>query len=587
MKVIKLLSDKTINQIAAGEVVDRPISVIKELVENSIDAGATEIIVRVERGGRNLISIADNGSGITKDELPIALKRHATSKLDEADINNITHFGFRGEALPSIASIAKMKIITKHKNATDAWQIEVIGGETSSVIPVARAQGTTIEVRDIFCFTPARLKFLKSEKSENSAAIDLMQKFALANPEVVFKLYLDEKLVLDINPKNFANLRERAAKILGKEFIENALEFSGEITNIKIHGLAGVPTYNKQTAAAIHTFVNGRPIRDKIIHVALKTAYQNLIPSGRFPAVLLFIEINPYYVDVNVHPTKAEVRFRDAEEVRNFVSTTIRNVIRNNFTQTASTVASFTNDILQRKSEPIYRAANDLQRPITFITSDAVAVSEPMRAVFTAPQIQFEQVIESHPLGLAKCQIGLNYIIAEAEDGLILVDQHAAHERITLELMKAELLNGKVRSQILLIPEIVELSISALQKFFEHIVEIEKFGFVFEKHGHDSVLVRQVPEILQKENLKKFIEDLADYISENDNVNLVAERSDEILSNIACHGSIRSGRKMTIEEMNHLLRQIEKTAFSAQCNHGRPTFTKLTVKDLEKIFERA
>lgn len=586
MTKIKLLSDKTINQIAAGEVIDRPISVIKELVENSIDAGATEITVIMECGGRNLISISDNGSGINKDDLPMALERHATSKLDESDINNITHFGFRGEALPSIASIAKMRITTKHKKSNEAWQIEIIGGEKGNIIPATRAYGTTIEVRDIFCFTPARLKFLKSEKSENSAAIDLMQKFALANKDVSFKLYLDEKLALDINPKNFTTIKERASKILGKEFMENALEFSGEIKNIKIHGLACVPTYNKQTAASIHTFVNGRPVRDKIIHIALKTAYQNLIPSGRFPAALLFIEINPYYVDVNVHPTKAEVRFRDSEELRHFVSTTIRNVIRNNFTQTSSTVSNFTNDILQKKSEFVYRAANELQRPITFVTQEPAVVQEPVRSIFTAPQIQIEEVVHSYPLGFAKCQIGLNYIVAEAEDGLILVDQHAAHERITLELMKAELLKGKVRSQILLIPEIVELSHASLQKFFEHIVEVEKFGFVFEKHGGDSVLVRQVPALLQKDNTIQFVKDLADYIAENDNVNLIAERSDEILSNIACHGSIRSGRKMTIEEMNHLLRQIEKTSFSAQCNHGRPTFTKLTVKDLEKIFER-
>lgn len=580
MTEIKLLSEKTINQIAAGEVVDRPASVIKELVENSIDAGASEVIVKIEHGGKNLIAVIDNGRGIKKEELPLALERHATSKLDENDINNILYFGFRGEALPSIASIAKMKIITKHQGENDAWQVEIIGGEKGKITPASRVQGCTIEVRDIFCFTPARLKFMKSEKSENSATIDLMQKFALVNADVAFKLYIDEKLALDINPKNFKSLKEKSTKILGKEFVENALEFSGEIKNIKIHGLACVPTYNKQTAGSIYTFVNGRPIKDKIVHIALKTAYQNLIPSGRFPAVLLFLEINPYYVDVNVHPTKAEVRFRDTEEVRNFISTTIRNVIRNNFTQTSSTVANFTNNILQRKSEYTYAVANDMQRPIALETRSNV-LQEPVRAAYIAPQIQIE---EAHPLGYAKCQIGLNYIIAEAADGLILVDQHAAHERITLELMKKELASGKVRSQILLIPEIVELAQTNL--LFEHITEIEKFGFVFEKHGSDGILVRQVPEILQRENIKKFVEDLADYIGENGNVNLVAERSDEILSNIACHGSIRSGRKMTIEEMNHLLRQIEKTSFSSQCNHGRPTFTKLTVKDLEKIFER-
>lgn len=591
MAKIKLLSEKTINQIAAGEVVDRPIAVIKELVENSIDAKATKIIVEIEEGGHNLISISDNGFGIEKEQLSLALERHATSKLDESDINKIIHFGFRGEALPSIASVSKLKIISKAQGSDDAWEISVNGGEKSSIKPASRDYGTTVEVRDIFSFTPARLKFLKSQRSEVTAAQDLIYKFALANENVSFKLISNGKITLDIAATIESSAETQLVEIMGKDFIANSIQFSGENEFAKVYGYAGLPTLNSGSSLNQYYFVNNRSIKDKILITAVKVAYQNLIPHGRYPKIVLFVELDPYKVDVNVHPTKAEVRFRDANEVKSLIISTIRSALKDKLYAASSSVGSnyVVNKNRSYNYEPAKHIVQDIQNPNMFvrpITTDNNFISEPIKQTYQSPA-NTNRLFDEPPLGYAKCQIGNTYIISETKEGLIIVDQHAAHERLVLEKIKEQLSNGNIKSQQLLLPEVIELSSSCIFKLSEYQDQLEKFGFAMQVISEKVIHITQIPTIFGKLEIQEFMKDIAEYLLEHDGVDIIQEKKDFILGNIACHSSIRAGRKMNIEEMNALLREIERTPFSGQCNHGRPTHTKLTIGDLEKIFERS
>jgi DNA mismatch repair protein MutL len=590
MAEIKLLSERTINQIAAGEVVDRPISVIKELVENSLDAKATKIVVEIEEGGHNLISISDNGYGIEKDQIALAVERHATSKLDEKDINNIVHFGFRGEALPSIASVSKLKIISRVQGSNDAWELNINGGEKSSLKPASRDFGTTVEVRDIFSFTPARLKFLKSQKSEVSAALDLIHRFALVNDDVSFKLIANGKVVYDIAADDQSSSETKLSEIVGEDFIKNSVHFSKESESIKVYGFAGLPTLNASSGMYQYYFVNRRSIKDKILLTAVKIAYQNLIPHGRYPKIVLFLELDPYRVDVNVHPTKAEVRFRDSNEVRDLIVDAIRSALKAKLYAASSTVSSnyVVNQAKSYSYEAPKRIAHDIHNPNMFSNPMPVEnrfVAEPVKQTFHAPA-NTNQMFDEPPLGHAKCQIGNTYIISETKEGLMIVDQHAAHERLVLEKMKEQLSAGNIRSQQLLIPEIIELSHSLVSKISEYTQDLERFGFVIEV-GDRIIKIKQIPVIFGKLEIKEFIQDVAEYLLEHEGVDIIQEKKDFILGNIACHSSIRAGRKMNIEEMNALLREIERTPFSGQCNHGRPTHTKLSINDLEKIFERS
>ncbi len=591
MAKIKLLSEKTINQIAAGEVVDRPIAVIKELVENSIDAKATKIIIEIEEGGHNLISISDNGFGIEKEQLSLALERHATSKLDESDINKIIHFGFRGEALPSIASVSKLKITSKAQGSEDAWEISVNGGEKSQIKPASHDYGTTVEVRDIFSFTPARLKFLKSQRSEISAAQDLIYKFALANENVSFKLISNGKTILEIAATEESSAETQLTEIMGKDFIANSIHFSGENEFARVYGYAGLPTLNSGSSLNQYYFVNNRSIKDKILITAVKVAYQNLIQHGRYPKIVLFVELDPYKVDVNVHPTKAEVRFRDANEIKSLIISTIRSTLKDKLYAASSTVSSnyVVNQTRSYNYEPTKHIVQNIQNSNMYVRSvsnDKNIISEPVKQTYQAPS-NTNQLFDEPPLGYAKCQIGNTYIISETKEGLIIVDQHAAHERLVLEKIKEQLAHGNIKSQQLLLPEIIELSSSCISKLAEYQEQLEKFGFAMQVISEKSLHITQIPTIFGKLEIQEFIKDIAEYLLEHDGVDIIQEKKDFILGNIACHSSIRAGRKMNIEEMNALLREIERTPFSGQCNHGRPTHTKLTIGDLEKIFERS
>lgn len=632
---IRVLTTNTINKIAAGEVVDRPLSVVKELVENSIDAGATEIEVEISRGGRNFISVTDNGKGIKKDEIELALERHATSKLKEEDISNIEYLGFRGEALPSIAAVSKLKIMSKNFECNEAWEIEVIGGEKSNLKPISRNVGTTIQVKDLFFSTPARLKFLKSEASETSASIELLNKLALSRENISFKLISNDKVIVDTKSQDVSilNSSQRLEDIIGKKFIDNAIKFSIEDEEIKVYGYASIPTYNAATSLNQHFFINKRFVKDKVLSIAVKAAYRNLIPHNRFPQIALYLDIDPKFVDVNVHPTKAEVRFRDGQKIKSIIINAIRTAISKAELMSNKELANdavrffkpqgtfytkprednnkavdklFVNNEKPTKQHGLKNLINsheaiigedidlhsseskDNDKEISDKKNDEKYLSNFIKNEIEHRNIEDNKNIlnEEYPLGFAKCQIDKTYIVAEKSGSLILVDQHAAHERLTLEKIKIQLKKGKVESQILLIPEIVELGKVLTEEIVQKKDRLKVFGLIIERNGISQILIRQIPSIFQNLDINSFVKSIAENIYLFDDIELIYEKIEEIWGNIACHSSIRAGRVLNLEEMNALLRKIEQTSFSEQCNHGRPTFIKLEMKDIRKIFER-
>jgi DNA mismatch repair protein MutL len=629
---IRILTTNTINKIAAGEVVDRPLSVVKELVENSIDAGATEIEVEISRGGRNFISVSDNGKGIKKNEIELALERHATSKLKEEDISNIQYLGFRGEALPSIAAVSKLKIISKDFECNEAWEIEVIGGEKSNLKPTSRNVGTTIQVRDLFFSTPTRLKFLKSEASETSASIELLNKLALSRENISFKLISNDKVIVDTKAQDVSILDspQRLEDIIGKKFIDNVIKFFIEDEEIKVYGYASIPTYNAATSLNQHFFINKRFVKDKVLSIAVKAAYRNLIPHNRFPQIALYLDIDPKFVDVNVHPTKAEVRFRDGQKIKGIIINAIRTAISKAELMSNKELANdavrffkpqgafhtksreeVTDKLFLNNEKPTnqHRLRNlihsheaitredinlnsseskDNEKEISDKKNNEKYLSDFIENEIERRNVEDNQNIsdEEYPLGFAKCQIDKTYIVAEKSGSLILVDQHAAHERLTLEKIKVQLRKGKVESQILLIPEIVELGKVLTEEIIQKKDSLKTFGLIIERNGISQILIRQVPSIFQNLDINSFVRSIAENIYLFDDIGLIYEKIEEIWGNIACHSSIRAGRVLNLEEMNALLRQIEQTSFSEQCNHGRPTFIKLEMKDIRKIFER-
>ena len=630
---IRVLTTNTINKIAAGEVVDRPLSVVKELVENSIDAGATEIEIEISRGGRNFISVTDNGKGIEKNEIELALERHATSKLKEEDISNIQYLGFRGEALPSIAAVSKLKIISKAFECNEAWEIEVIGGEKSNLKPTSRNVGTTIQVRDLFFSTPTRLKFLKSEASETSASIELLNKLALSRENISFKLISNDKIIVDTKAQRASILDspQRLEDIIGKKFIDNAIKFFIEDEEIKVYGYASIPTYNAATSLNQHFFINKRFVKDKVLSIAVKAAYRNLIPHNRFPQIALYLDIDPKFVDVNVHPTKAEVRFRDGQKIKGIIINAIRAAISKaelmNNKELANDAVRFFKpqdafytkprennnkfaDKLFLNNENQQHGLRNLMHSHEAIIGEYIGLQpseskhndkevsdkkkdEKYLSDFIENEIESRNIDDSiiisneeYPLGFAKCQIDKTYIVAEKSGSLILVDQHAAHERLTLEKIKTQLRKGKVESQILLIPEIVELGKVLTEEIIQKKDSLKAFGLIIERNGISQILIRQVPSIFQNLDINSFVRSVAENIYLFDDIELIQQKIEEIWGNIACHSSIRAGRVLNLEEMNALLRQIEQTSFSEQCNHGRPTFIKLEMKDIRKIFER-
>ena len=616
---IRVLPSNLVNQIAAGEVIERPASVIKELVENAIDAGASKIEVTLEGGGKKLIMVNDNGKGIGKDELSLAVERHATSKLPDNDLFNINFLGFRGEALPSIASVAKMTISSRQQGADSGWQISVNGGDKGEVKPAAVPLGTRIEVRDLFYTTPARLKFMKADASETAQCVDMLQRIALANPQISFYLESDGKKKVALNAcqgELFDSRQRRVADVMGGEFEENSVAISAGNDFCKISGFIGIPTYNKANSLSEFLFVNNRPVRDKLILGAIKGAYQDMMTSGRYPACAVFVEVEPMYVDVNVHPTKAEVRFYDNGAIRGLLVGSIRHALSLGGKKSAETgglehLLEHTleeNEIPQQIYSNAERQADYVMRERTteFTTTPfnnvknyggghgrgsystmSIPTLESKFSVRVAEEPTAETIAEVGELGLAKAQFHNTYIISQTEDSIVIIDQHAAHERITMEKMKQSMAkHEQVPTQMLLLPEVVDLSLSEKENVLEYAEQLAQLGLRLEEFGTSAVLVREIPALLGDADVKKLVKDIAAEISEWGGEYALSDKIHHICATIACHGSVRAGRSLNIEEMNHLLRDMEKTEHSGQCNHGRPTYVKIKLSDIEKLFER-
>ncbi len=606
---IRILPDSIINQIAAGEVVERPSSVIKELIENALDAGAKRIDITLSNGGKNLIIVSDDGKGMTKDELALCVERHATSKLENDDLFHIRHFGFRGEALPSVGSVAKLKIISRAKGASEGFELEVNGGIKTAVKPAAISKGTRIEVRDLFYTTPARLKFLKTDTAELGACLDITERLAMANPDVSFYLTHEgkQKLALNACQGEFFDARlKRLGEVLGREFEQNSLLINVSREYAKVSGYISLPTLNKANSLGQYLFVNNRSVRDKLLLGAIKGAYQDVLPHGRYPLVALFIDVDPMYVDVNVHPQKAEVRFLDSAHIRALLVGAIKQALLMGDKAVADTfdIKSLAQHTDTPDFQPFLR--QDVAQVKTYDIPCSHFQSNPYKK---APQIKnfpnlenmyslkvesrsqsaetFDSLDDMPPLGFAKAQFHDTYIIAQGKDSVIIVDQHAAHERIVMEKLKTDLVSkSKVATQILLIPEIVNLDITEKTCILENGANFEKLGLVVEDFGPKAVIVREIPALLQETNIKALLKDLAAEIHEWGSAFSLEDKLHHICATMACHGSVRAGRRLNIDEMNKLLRDMEQTPHSGQCNHGRPTYIELKLTDIEKLFSR-
>ncbi len=600
---IRRLAEGTINRIAAGEVVERPASAVKELAENAIDAGARNVDVTIAGGGMTLIRIADDGIGMSADELTLAVERHATSKLprDEAgadDLMSIATLGFRGEALPSIGAIARLTITSRAKGAKEAFAITVEGGKVSGPRPAPfegqGPHGTIVEVRDLFYATPARLKFLKSERAETAAVIEIVKRLALARADVGFRLATEERTVLKAAAEPgdlFDGRLRRLAAILGADFAENALPVDVAREDVKLAGYAGLPTYARGTAAQQFLFVNGRPVRDKLLVGAVRGAYADVLARDRHPVVALFLDLPAHDVDVNVHPAKTEVRFRDAALIRGLIVSALKAAIHAGGTRTSTTVATSTFERLA----PTQTYAFAEPRPSPGLLREAAALYEPLqRGFIDAPPLArpLDQPhapppnAERFPLGVARGQVHNTYIVAQTGDGIVIVDQHAAHERLMLDRMQRAIAAKGIERQALLIPEVVDLDGPSVDRLTSRAGELAELGLILEQFGADAVLVREVPALLKGGDIKGLVQDLADEIAEYGSGLSLKERLDEICSTMACHSAVRAGRSLTLEEMNALLREMEQTPLSGQCNHGRPTYVELKLADVERLFGR-
>ena len=603
---IRHLPDYLVNQIAAGEVIERPAAAVKELVENAIDAGASQIDIDLRDGGKSLIQIRDNGCGMNAEELDTATERHATSKLPDDDLVNINHLGFRGEALPSIGSVSRLTIKSKPHDNDNAWEILIEGGKKNKPIPTAHNDGSTIEVRDLFYATPARLKFLKSSRSEYGAVKDTIQRIAMAFPAVGFKLSHDGAIKLNLPPEQ-GNLldqrRERLSAILGKNFGDNSFPITAEREGITLSGYSSLPTLNRATNQYQFLFVNGRPVKDRMLLGCVRAAYMDVLHHGRHPLTALFIDLAPEMVDVNVHPAKSEVRFREAGHIRGLIITALKEGLR-------AGGASVTSSTLSHQTLEKMHTGNRPQMPYNRGTSPAVprhyaqsGLAENVQNFYAPQEIQNQlNVIEpsareeqieptpeeiSFPLGAARAQIHENYIIAQSEQGLVVVDQHAAHERLVYEKLKTQMDEGTIPAQGLLVPEIIDLEDTKIALLNTHQETLNSFGLEIENFGADSVAVQALPAALgSKIDIKKLIYDIVDEISEHQTSEKLKKSLYEVLSSAACHGSIRSGRRMNAAEMNALLRQMEQCENAGHCNHGRPTYITLDLKDIEKLFGR-
>ncbi|RCW27427.1 DNA mismatch repair protein MutL [Ciceribacter lividus] len=597
---IKQLSETLINQIAAGEVIERPASAAKELIENAIDAGATRIEVATAGGGKSLLRVADNGGGMDPADLELAIRRHCTSKISES-LFDIRSLGFRGEALPSIGSVAKLSIASRVPGSAEGAEISVAGGRVSAVRPVAANPGTVVEVRDLFFATPARLKFLKTEKAEAGAITEVVKRMAIAFPHVRFVLSGSDRSMLEF-PATTGDPLARIAQVLGSDFRDNAISLDAEREEVRLTGFAGVPTFNRGNSAHQYAFVNGRPVQDKQILSAIRGAYAETVPHGRYPVAVLSIDIDPALVDVNVHPAKSDVRFRDPGLVRGLIVGAIREALQREGDRASTTGAGG----MLRAFRPGFRPPNPAGgyswSPETSPYRPAAApfgFAEPQQARFDTVAVPTARAeapvvvppsappVESHPLGAARAQVHANYIVAQTEDGLVIVDQHAAHERLVFEQMRKALSGRRLPSQGLLIPEIVDLPEEDCDRLMVHAEALEQLGLSVERFGPGAVAVRETPAMLGEMDVQALVRELADEIAEWDTAGGLAARLEHVAATMACHGSVRSGRVLRVEEMNALLRQMEATPGSGQCNHGRPTYVELKLSDIERLFGRS
>lgn len=602
---IRLLDEATVNRIAAGEVVERPASAVKELVENAIDAGARHIDVTLKGGGRSLIAVDDDGCGMGPEEMDLAVERHATSKLGgSGDLDRIVTLGFRGEALPSIASVSRLAVTSRAEGAADAWRLCIDAGRRGETGPAARKTGTRVEVRDLFYATPARLKFLKTERTETANAVDMVKRLAMAHPSIAFTVSDGERTVFCAEralSEGERARRDRLGSILGRAFIDNAIGIDAEREGIALSGLAGVPTFSRGNAQHQFLFVNGRPVKDRLLVGAVRGAYADFLARDRHPVLALFVTLDPRAVDVNVHPAKAEVRFQDQGLVRGLIVSGLRHALA---------------DAGHRSSTAISQAALGKAAPGTFpmpLRGDRFSAPAGLReqaAVYQAPlsrsgeaapghdlsaptarvgaeeEVPGEAGSQAYPLGAARGQLHETYIVSQTRDGLVLVDQHAAHERLVYERMKQALARSGVKRQMLLLPDVVELEPAAADRLTARSAEFAELGLVIESFGEGAVVVREIPALLGRVDVGRLICDLADDLAEFEEGLALKERLEDVCATMACHGSVRSGRRLTVEEMNALLRDMEATPHSGQCNHGRPTYVELKLKDIERLFGR-
>ena len=606
---IRRLPENTVNQIAAGEVVERPASAVKELVENAIDAGATRIEIALRDGGRTLISVADNGSGMSPDELLLAIERHATSKLPDDDLTHIATLGFRGEALPSIGSVSRLTLTSRTAGADSAWTLSVEGGQVGKPVPAAHPVGTRVEVRDLFYATPARLKFLKAERTEFLHALDIVKRLAMAHPEISFALRDDERVALQLGAAN-AELGEdpaaprlaRLGQLLGRDFTDNAVPIAAERDGVRLTGFAGLLTFNRGNAQHQFMLVNDRPVRDKLFAGAVRGAYQDFLAHDRHPVLALFLELPAEAVDVNVHPAKAEVRFRDAGMVRGLIVGAIRHALaeaghRSSTTASSAALGAFRPAVAPGWSGSAARPSQSWGGfPAAGLREAAALYQAPLSVALNgmaAPSARVEQAdpsadaaLLSHPLGAARGQLHNTYIVAQTGDGLVIVDQHAAHERLVYERMKSALETQGVPRQMLLLPDVVELGEAEAARLVSRADELAELGLVLEAFGPGAVVVRETPGLLGACDVKGLVRDLADELADLDATLGLKDRLEQVCSTMACHGSVRAGRRLNVDEMNALLRQMEATPHSGQCNHGRPTYVELKLADVEKLFGR-
>ncbi|TGQ08603.1 MULTISPECIES: DNA mismatch repair endonuclease MutL [unclassified Mesorhizobium] len=621
---IRQLSETMINQIAAGEVIERPASVVKELVENALDAGASRVEIVTAGGGLNLIRVTDDGSGIPERELALAVARHCTSKLSD-DIHDIRSLGFRGEALPSIGSVARLSIRSRTASGDSAAEIVIDGGRVSPVKPAAANRGTTVEVRDLFFATPARLKFMKGERAESSATSDVVKRIAIAFPAVRFTLAGADRSTLELPATDDTpeGRLARVAQVMGKDFPDNAIAIDAVRDGVHLAGHVSIPSYTRANALQQYAYVNGRPVRDKLIAGAIRGAFADVLPRDRHAVTVLFLSLDPSTVDVNVHPAKADVRFRDPGLVRGLIVGAIREAlagagIRAATTGAAGMMAAFRPGVApyshpgptngHRSYEAAYHASGSsgfdplrsAQRPLDMgygaARPRANGFAESEQAAFdTGPVASADtragaaepaEALLGMVLGAARAQVHENYIVAQTRDSLVIVDQHAAHERLVYEALKNALHSRAVPSQMLLLPEIVDLPEEDAERLAMHSDTLAKFGLGLERFGPGAVAVRETPSMLGETNVQQLVRDLADEIADNDTVETLKERLDKIAATMACHGSVRSGRLLKAEEMNALLRQMEATPGSGTCNHGRPTYIELKLADIERLFGR-